>query len=86
MLPYRIAIRDLGDHHVANTEVVEPGKKPLYQQCNYIPKRSDVPTAEDSDTASLRKAWARFEERAQHLCGCAQRRLTTHRGSRSRSA
>ena len=65
MLPYRIVIRDLGDQHVVHTEVFEPGKEPWYHQGDYFPKRSDAPTAEESDAEALRKAWARFEERAR---------------------
>ncbi len=48
---------------------MEPGKKPWYHQGDYFPKRGDAPTAEESDAESLRKAWARFEERARRsLC------------------
>ena len=65
MLPYRIVIRDLGDQHVVHTEVFEPDKEPWYHQGDYFPKRSDAPTAEESDAEALRKAWARFEERAR---------------------
>ena len=65
ILPYRIVIRDMGDQHVVHTEVREPGKKPWYHQGDYFPKRSDTPTAEESDTLQLRKAWARFEERVR---------------------
>jgi len=66
MLPYRLVIRDLGDQHVVHTQVFEPGKKPWYHQGDYFPKRNDAPTAEESDAEALRKAWARFEERARH--------------------
>ena len=65
MLPYRIVIRDLGDQLVVHTEVFEPDKEPWYHQGDYFPKRSDAPTAEESDAAALRKAWARFEERVR---------------------
>ena len=65
VLPYRIVIRDLGDQFVVHTEVFEPDKEPWYHQGDYFPKRSDAPTAEESDAAALRKAWARFEERAR---------------------
>jgi len=65
MLPYRIVIRDLGDQHVVHTQVLEPGKEPWYHQGDYFPKRADAPTSGESDTAALRKAWARFEERAR---------------------
>jgi hypothetical protein len=65
ILPYRIVIRDLGDQLVVHTEVFEPGKKPWYHQGDYFPKRSDAPGAAESDGAALRKAWARFEERAR---------------------
>ena len=65
MLPYRIVIRDLGDQHVVHTEVLEPGKKPWYHQGDYFRERDDSPTAQESDAAALRKAWARFEERAR---------------------
>jgi hypothetical protein len=65
MLPYRIVIRDLGDQHVVHTEVLEPGKEPWYHQGDYFTKRGDAPTALESDAAALRKAWARFEERAR---------------------
>jgi len=65
MLPYRIVIRDLGDQHVIHTEVLEPGREPWYHQGDYFHKRSDSPTADESDAAALRKAWARFEDRAR---------------------
>jgi hypothetical protein len=65
MLPYRIVIRDLGDQLVVHTEVFEPGEEPWYHQGDYFTKRNDSPTAEESDAAALRNAWARFEERAQ---------------------
>jgi hypothetical protein len=65
MLPYRIVIRDLGDQFVVHTEVFEPDKKPWYHQGDYFPKQNDAPTAEESEAAPLRKAWARFEERAR---------------------
>jgi hypothetical protein len=65
MLPYRIAIRDLGDQHVVHTEVLESGKEPWYHQGDYFTKRDDLPTAEESDAEAWRKAWARFEERAR---------------------
>jgi len=65
MLPYRIVIRDLGDQHVVHTEVFEPGNQPWYHHGDYFRKRSDAPTAEESDAQALRKAWARFEERAR---------------------
>ena len=31
----------------------------------HFPKRSDAPSAEESNAVALRKAWARFEERAR---------------------
>ena len=65
MLPYRIVIRDLGDQHVVHTQVFEPGKEPWYHQGDYFPKRTDAPASEESDATALRKAWARFEERAR---------------------
>ncbi len=65
MLPYRIVIRDLGDQHVVHTEVLEPGKERWYHQGDYFPKRSDAATPDESDAVALRKAWARFEERAR---------------------
>ncbi len=65
VLPYRIVIRDLGDQFVVHTEVFEPDKKPWYHQGDYFPKHNDAPTAAESDAAALRKAWARFEERAR---------------------
>ena len=69
LLPYRIVIRDLGDQHVVHTQVLEPGKKPRYHQGDYFPKRGDATTAEESDAEALRKAWARFEERARRSLG-----------------
>ena len=69
LLPYRIVIRDLGDQHVVHTQVLESGKKPWYHQGDYFPKRNDAPTAEESDAEALRKAWARFEERARRSLG-----------------
>jgi hypothetical protein len=65
VLPFRIVIRDMGDQFVVHTEVFEPDKKPSYYQGDYFPKRSDSPTAEESDATALRKAWARFEERVR---------------------
>jgi hypothetical protein len=65
ILPYRIVIRDLGDQFVVHTEVIEPDKKPWYHQGDYFPKRSDATTTDESYAAALRKAWARFEERAR---------------------
>ena len=65
VLPFRIVIRDLGDQHVVHTEVFEPDKEPWYHQGDYFPKLNDALTAEESDAAALRKAWARFEERAR---------------------
>ena len=65
MLPHRIVIRDLGDQYVVHTEVIEPKKKPWYHHGDYLPKKSDTLPAEESDAAALRKAWARFEERAR---------------------
>ena len=65
LLPYRIVIRDLGDQHVVHTQVFEPGRKPWYHQGDYFPKRGDAPTSGESHSESLRKAWARFEERAR---------------------
>jgi hypothetical protein len=64
MLPYQIVIRDLGDQHVVLTEVLEPGREPWYLQGDYFTKRRNVPTADESDAATLREAWARSEERA----------------------
>jgi len=66
MLPYRLVIRDLGDQHVVHTQVFEPGKEPWYHQGDYFRKRADAPTSGESDAEALRKAWARFEERARH--------------------
>jgi hypothetical protein len=69
MLPYRIVIRDLGDQHVVHTQVLEPGRDSWYHQGDYFPKRSDSATPDESDAVALRKAWARFEERARRsLC------------------
>jgi hypothetical protein len=65
LLPHRIVIRDLDDQYVVHTEVFEPKTKPWYHQGDYIPKLSDVPTAKESDAQAMRKAWARFEERAR---------------------
>jgi hypothetical protein len=65
-LPHRIVIRDLGDQHVVHTQVFETGKEPWYHQGDYFPKQCDAPTAGESDAEALRKAWARFEERARH--------------------
>ncbi len=65
LLPYRIVIRDLGNQFVVHTEVNEPNKKPWYHQGDYFPKRNGATTADKSDAAALRKAWARFEERAR---------------------
>ncbi len=65
LLPYRIVIRGLGDEFVVHTEVLGNGKKPWYHQVEYFPKRSGVPTAAESDSEALRKAWARFEERVR---------------------
>jgi len=65
MLPYRIVIRDLGDQFFVHTEVFEPDKEPWYHQGHYFPKRSDAPITEESGAEALRKAWARFEERAR---------------------
>ncbi len=65
LLPHRIVIRDLGEQHVVHTEVLEPGKKPWYHQGDYFPKRCDASTAHASDAEALRKAWARFDERAR---------------------
>jgi hypothetical protein len=65
LLRYRIVIRDLGDELVVHTEVLEPGKKPWYHQGDYFKKRGDARTTRDSDADALRKAWARFEERAR---------------------
>ena len=66
VLPHRIVVRDLGDQHVVHTQVLEPGKHPWYHQGDYFPKRSEATTATESDADALRKAWARFEERARH--------------------
>jgi len=65
LLPYRTVIRDLGDEHVVHTQVLEPGKKPWYHRGDYFPKRSDAPSAGESDGNALRRAWIRFEERAR---------------------
>jgi hypothetical protein len=65
MLPYRIVIRDLGDQFVVHTEVIEPKKKPWYHHGDYFPKKSDTLPAEEAHAVALRKAWARFEERAR---------------------
>ncbi len=65
LLPHRVVIRDWGDEIVVHTEVLEPGKKPWYHQGDYFPKRSGAPTAAESDSEALRKAWARFEERVR---------------------
>jgi hypothetical protein len=65
MLPYRIVIRDFGDQFVVHTQVRELAKEPWYHQGDYVPKRNDAPTSKESDAAALRKAWARFEERAR---------------------
>jgi hypothetical protein len=65
MLPYRIAIRDVGDQHVVHTEVLEPEKEPWYHQGDCFTKRGDAPTTQESDAAALRRAWARFEERVR---------------------
>jgi hypothetical protein len=69
LLPYRIVIRDLGDQHVVHTQVFEPEREPWYHQGDYFPKRGDMPTAGESDAEALRKAWARFEERARRSLG-----------------
>jgi hypothetical protein len=63
--PYRIVIRNLGDQHVVHTEVLEHGKEPWYHQGDYFRKRDDVATPDESDAVALRKAWARFKERAR---------------------
>jgi hypothetical protein len=65
VLPFRIVIRDLVDQFVVHTEVFEPNKEPWYHQGDYFPKRSEAATAQDSDAAALRNAWARFEERVR---------------------
>lgn len=65
VLPYRIVIRDLGDQFVVHTEVLESDKEPWYHQGDYFPTRNDAPNAAESDAVALRKAWARFEERAR---------------------
>lgn len=65
VLPSRIVIRDLGAQFVVHTEVFEPDKELWYHQGDYFPKRNDATSAEESDAAALRKAWARFEERAR---------------------
>ncbi|MFI5459173.1 MAG: hypothetical protein ACHRXM_27405 [Isosphaerales bacterium] len=65
MLAYRIVIRDLGDQHVVHTQIFEPGKEPWYHQGDYFPKGFGAPTAPESDSEALRKAWVRFEERAR---------------------
>ncbi len=65
VLPFRIVIRDLGAQFVVHTEVIEPNKEPWYHQGDYFAKRNDAATAEESDAAALRKAWARFEERVR---------------------
>jgi hypothetical protein len=69
ILPFRIVLRDTGDQFVVHTEVIEPNKKPWYHQGDYFPKRKDAPTADESDAVALRKAWARFEERARRSMG-----------------
>jgi hypothetical protein len=48
-----------------HTEVFEPEKDPWYHQGDYFPKRGDAPTSAESAAEALRKAWARFEERAR---------------------
>ena len=65
ILPYRIVIRDQGDQFVVHTDVFEPDKKPWYHQGDYFRKRKDATNADESDAVALRKAWARFEERAR---------------------
>jgi hypothetical protein len=65
-LRYRIVIRDLGDRHIVHTQVFEPGKAPWYHQGDYFPKRCSAPNLGESDAETLRRAWARFEERARH--------------------
>jgi hypothetical protein len=62
-------LRDAGGRYVVHTEVLEPGKEPWYHQGDYFPKRSDAPTAHESDAEALRTAWARFEERARRSLG-----------------
>ena len=69
LLPFRIVIRDLGDQLVVHTEVLEPGKKLWYHQGDYFAKRCCAPPARESDAEVLRRAWARFEERARHSLG-----------------
>jgi hypothetical protein len=69
LLPHRIVIRDLGDQHVVHTQVFEPGKKPWYHQGDYFSKPSVAPTAGESDSEALRRAWTRFEERSRRSLG-----------------
>jgi hypothetical protein len=69
LLPYRIVIRDLGAKLVAHTQVFETGRETWYHQGDYFPKRGDIPTANESDSEALRKAWVRFEERARRSLG-----------------
>ena len=64
LLPYRIVIRELDDEYVVHTQVLEPGRKPVYHQGDYFQKRNDARTTNESVAKALRKAWARFEERA----------------------
>jgi hypothetical protein len=62
-------LRDAGGRYVVHTEVLEPGREPWYHQGDYFSKRDDAPTAVDSDSEALRKAWGRFEERARRSLG-----------------
>ena len=68
LLPYRIVIRDLGDEHVVHTTGAGARKKPRYHQGDYFKKPGDARLRE-SDAEALRKAWARFEERARRSLG-----------------
>ena len=65
LLPYRIVIRDMGEQLVVHTEVIETGKTPWFHHGDYFPTGNDAATAEGSGTPTLRKAWARFEDRAR---------------------
>ena len=48
---------------------MEPRREHWYHQGDYFPKRVNAATSAESNSEALRKAWARFEERARRLLG-----------------
>jgi hypothetical protein len=70
LLQRRIVIRDLGSKYVVHTQAGEANGKPFFHHGDYFIKafaeKSHTP---EEEAEALRKAWARFEERARRSLG-----------------